>query len=141
MTYRIIPDFDGRVARWISEKMGLGDNQLLSEALMAYAFVEDNKFLGALLFHNYEPKHAVWWTVCTVDKRWCNRRMLKQMFGLAFGLLECERINLLVETDNAASLNFVKKLGFKIEGKLRRFSIKNKDCYILGMLKEECRWI
>ncbi len=141
MVYRILPDFDGQVARWISDKMGQGDDQLLSEAMMTFAFAEDEKLLGALLFHNYEPQHAIWWTVYTTDKRWCNRRMLRQMFGLAFGLLQCKRINLLIETDNTASLKFVQKLGFQIEGKLRRFSLKDKDCYILGMLKEECRWI
>lgn len=141
MSYRIVPDFDGRLAIWIADKLNIKDKQLLSEALMSFAFAEDNTLLGGLLFHNYEPDHAVWWTIYTQNKRWCNRRMLRQMFGLAFGLLKCQRINLLVETDNADSLKLVQKLGFQIEGKLRRFSMQNKDCYILGMLKEECRWI
>ena len=141
MAYRIIPDYNGQLALWVSEGIKKGDFTWLKERLCSFAFAEDNKLLGGLVFHNYEPNHSVWWTVYSVDKRWCNRRMLRLMFGLAFEHFKCERINIIVDEDNIQSLNFVQKLGFKAEGRLRRFRDKNKDSIVLGMLKSECRWL
>jgi RimJ/RimL family protein N-acetyltransferase len=141
MTYRIIPDFDGRVAQWVSDGIKKDDNEWLKERLCSFAFVDDNKLLGGLVFHNFEPQHSLWWTVYSVDKRWCNRRMLRVMFGLAFEHFKCRRINVLVDEDNEASLRLVQKLGFKIDGHLRRFRSADKDSYLLGMLKNECSWI
>lgn len=141
MTYCIIPDFDGRVAQWVSDSIKKNDYAWLQERLCSFAFVDNNKLLGGLVFHNYEPEHSLWWTVYSNDKRWCNRRMLHAMFGLAFEHYKCRRINVLVDEDNKASLRFVQKLGFKIEGKLRRFRSADKDSYLLGMLKDECSWI
>lgn len=63
------------------------------------------------------------------------------MFGIAFKAMGCRRISLLVDKSNAASLNFVKKLGFQQEGILRSFRENGEDCYILGMLKDECKWL
>ncbi len=141
MTYRIVPDFDGRLAYWVSEKLQKGDSGWLKERLCSFAFAEDNRLLGGLVFHNYEPNHSLWWTVYSEDKRWCNRRMLRLMFGLAFEHFNCRRINILVDEDNAASLNFVQKLGFKQEGRLRCFRKPDKDSIVFGMLKSECRWL
>ena len=67
--------------------------------------------------------------------------MLRIMFGIAFKAMGCRRISLLVDKSNAASLNFVKKLGFQQEGILRSFRENGEDCYILGMLKDECKWL
>ena len=97
--------------------------------------------LGGLIFHSYRPNTEVWWTVYTVDKRWCNRRMLKVMFDIAFNKLKCRRISLLVSKSNVAGINFVKKLGFQQEGMFRVYRENGEDCYIFGMLKNECKWI
>jgi RimJ/RimL family protein N-acetyltransferase len=131
----------GRWANWVGKRTKKNDYAWLQERLCSFAFVDNNKILGGLVFHNYEPEHSLWWTVYSNDKRWCNRRMLRAMFGLAFEHYKCRRINVLVDEDNEASLRFVQKLGFKIEGKLRRFRSADKDSYLLGMLKDECSWI
>ena len=94
-----------------------------------------------LIFHDYRPQQEIWWTVYSVDKRWCNRRMLRIMFGMAFEVFGCKRISLLVNKSNTASLNFVKKLGFQQEGMFRAYRDNGEDCCIFGMLKNECKWI
>lgn len=43
-------------------------------------------------------------------------------------------------TGNVKSLKLVKGLGFKTEGLLRRYRSSGEDCYLLGMLKNECKW-
>ncbi len=137
--YRILPDCDNHITHWVCQ--GLHEDEDWLGAHLTFGFALGGEMIGGLIFHQYQPHHSLWWTVYSTDKRWCNRRMLKAMFGLAFKVLDCRRINLLVSASNAASLNFVHKLGFQTEGLLRRFRDNGEDCYILGMLKSECKWL
>ncbi len=137
--YEILPDKNNIIAKWVCD--GLGENADWLDTHITYGFAQGEKMLGGLIFHSYRPNIEVWWTVYTVDKRWCNRRMLRAMFDLAFNKLKCRRISLLVSKSNAASLNFVKKLGFQQEGMFRAYRENGDDCCIFGMLKNECKWI
>ena len=137
--YEILPDKNDLITNWVCKGLGCGKEWLDNH--LTFGFARCGKMLGGLIFHNYRPKTEVWWTVYTTDKRWCNRRMLKTMFSIAFNGLKCRRISLLVSKSNAASYNFVKKLGFQQEGMFRAYRENGEDCYIFGMLKEECKWI
>ena len=137
--YEILPDENNIIAKWVCD--GLGENADWLDTHTTYGFAQGGKMLGGLIFHSYRPNVEVWWTVYTVDKRWCNRRMLRAMFDLAFNKLKCRRISLLVSKSNAASLNFVKKLGFQQKGMFRAYRENGDDCCIFGMLKNECKWI
>lgn len=137
--YKIFPDKNDIITDWVCK--GLKYDKAWLDEHLTFGFALKGKMIGGLIFHNYRPRHEIWWTVYSVDKRWCNRRMLKIMFGIAFKAMGCRRISLLVDKSNAASLNFVKKLGFQQEGILRSFRENGEDCYILGMLKDECKWL
>ena len=63
------------------------------------------------------------------------------MFALAFNILKCRRVNLLVSKSNVRSLDFVRRLGFKTEGLLREYRENGEDCYFMGMLAKECPWL
>lgn len=139
MSYKIIPDITGAISHWVCKGLGY-DTKWLGNNITFGFFIND-ELKGGLIFHDYRPDHDIWWTVYTTDKRWCNRRMLKQMFDFAFGKLNCRRINLLVSKSNLESLRFVQKLGFQKEGLLRAYRENGEDCYFLGMLKNECKWI
>lgn len=103
-------------------------------------FAKNNKMLGGLIYSGYRPETDVWWTIYTEDKTWCNRYLLKFAFGVAFHDLKCRRINILVSKSNKACLKMVLRMGFKIEGRLRKYRENGEDAYILGILKEECRF-
>lgn len=137
--YQIYPDVSGDIACWVCQ--GLGYNPAELRADITFGFALENRMIGGLIFHDFRPEHDVWWTLYTTDKRWCNRRMLREMFNLAFGKMKCRRINILVSKSNQNSLKFVEKLGFCREGLLRAYREDGEDCYILGMLKNECKWI
>ena len=106
--YEILPDKNNIIAKWVCKGLGEGTDWL--DQYITYGFAQGGKMLGGLIFHSYRPNTEVWWTVYTVDKRWCNRRMLKVMFDIAFNKLKCRRISLLVSKSNVAGINFVKKL-------------------------------
>ena len=139
MSIEVVVDKTGDIARWVCA--GLNDEFGWYEQNLTFGFVQDGKLIGGLIFHDLRPHCDVWWTIYCNNRHWCNRKILRQMFAMVFQNMDCRRISLLVSKSNSQSLNFVQRLGFKIEGVLRKFRENGDDCYILGMLREECNWL
>lgn len=134
----IIQDSCGLIAHWVCSSLGESDAWVGENYTIG--FVEGGKLVGGLIFNNYRPNHDVWWTIYTNDKRWCCRKVLRFIFDMAFNVLKCRRISLLVSVSNKACLNLVKKLGFKIEGRLRAFRENGEDAFVLSILNSESLW-
>jgi RimJ/RimL family protein N-acetyltransferase len=62
--------------------------------------------------------------------------LVAAIFGYAFGQLKCARVTARVRKDNHASRRLVKRLGFKLEGCMRKAE-RGKDKLIFGLLREE----
>ena len=140
MEYKIINDVNEMVTCYVCD--GLKCNYDWLKEHVTFGFAVDGKIAGGLIFHDYNKYSGeIWWTVYTNNKRWCNRRMLRTMFGLAFNALNCRRISIAVDTRNLPCLNFVKKLGFKQEGIMRAQRDDGGDNAVFGMLKTECKWL
>jgi RimJ/RimL family protein N-acetyltransferase len=139
MSYAIWQDSHDIIADWVCR--GLGLINVWKGQNVTYGFSYASKMVGGLIFHELQPHRDVWWTVWSNDKHWCNRTMLRQMFHKAFVEMDCKRINILVNVNNQRSLNFVERLGFVREGRLRQYDDNGEDCYFLGMLREECKWL
>lgn len=138
-SYKIIYDHDDKITNWICQ--GLNDNKSwLDSPYHTIGFVRDNHLIGGLIYHNIRPKRDLWWTIYTTDKRWCTRRVLKKIFGLAFNFLQVERISILVSTTNLPCIRLVKRLGFKQEGLLRKYRDDGSSCFFYGILKSENKW-
>lgn len=135
----ILPDISEDITHWICRGLNTGESWIGKH--ITYGFALGNKMLGGLIFNDLRFNHDVWWTIYAEDKRWCNRNVLRKMFAAAFIDMRCRRINVLVETDNLKSINLVKRLGFKQEGLLRQYTENGHDCYLFGMLKQECPWL
>jgi len=136
---RIVADDDGRIIRWVCRKLQMPE--YAENACCAIGFMYRGKLIGGVIYGNYRPNHDVWLTIYTEDKHWCSRRILKIIFNIAFNFLNCRRVSILVTSDNEASLSLNRRLGFKKEGLLRQFRENGKDAYILGMLKNECKFL
>lgn len=139
MSYEILPDLSDTIAEWVCR--GLGFINVWHKNNLTYGFVYNGKIVGGLIFHDLQRHKEVWWTVYSTDRHWCNRRMLRQMFEMAFVTMDCKRINILVNKSNRRSFDFVRRLGFVQEGLLRKYDDNGEDCYFLGMLREECPWL
>jgi len=135
----IIPDNNDTIARWVCK--GLGENTNWLYNYQTFGVMRKGKIVAGLIFHDIRVGQDVWWTIYSIDPRWCCRRIIKDFMYLAFQILKCRRINLLVNPDNKSALNFVTRLGFKIEGYLRQFRDNGSDCCILGLLKSENKYL
>lgn len=135
----IIYDKTGKITDFVC--CGLGEDKTwIDQTAHTIGFVVDNKLIGGLIYHNIRPHKDLWWTIYTTDKRWCTRRVLKKIFGLAFFYWQVERISVIVSSHNLKSIKLVERLGFKKEGILRKYRDDGSDCYFYGMLKEENKW-
>jgi RimJ/RimL family protein N-acetyltransferase len=71
---------------------------------------------------------------------WLSKTFLFQGFAYPFLVLGKRRVMAVVQEDNSAALHLDKRLGFIEEGKLRKW-FGDKDAMLLGMLREECKWL
>lgn len=71
---------------------------------------------------------------------WLRRAFLKASFSHPFLQWNLRRVTGLVPSKNHAALRFDLHLGFKQEG-LIRHALPDDDIIVLGMLREDCRWI
>ncbi len=135
---RIIYDYGHNIARWVCLKLGY-DADAISDG-QALGFAIGSQLIGGLIYHNIREGRDLWWTIYTMDKRWCCKRILQAIFGLAFDVYKVHRISILVRCDNVPCLKLVERLGFKREGTLRAYDDSGTDSYIYGMLQSENLW-
>jgi RimJ/RimL family protein N-acetyltransferase len=78
---------------------------------------------------------------CAGDGNWINRELLKASFEFAFNKNDCVRVHATVAASNARALKLDKHLGFKVLDVVPLGWDTETDLIILGMAKEDCRWI
>ena len=101
---------------------------------------QGSEMIGGVLIHDIRPCVDCWLTIYTINPRWAKRHVLKYIFGVVFDLIKAKRCSVLVSSSNDKSLKMCKQLGFINEGILRQFRDNGEDCYVMGMLKNECKW-
>jgi RimJ/RimL family protein N-acetyltransferase len=74
------------------------------------------------------------------SKRWLNREFLAAGFAYPFIQLGLRRITGVVPRKNIQALKFDLHIGFEVEG-LCRNALPDDDVYILGMLRENCKYL
>lgn len=100
---------------------------------------DDGCFRAGVVYNNFA--HA---NVCGHIAIWPGARLtgafIRAIFDYPFNQLGKERITALVAKKNKRAAQFVRKLGFKYEGSLRRYFGRD-DMHCYGMLREECQFL
>ena len=131
--------YDNNLVDWICNGLKI-DKKWLDGTYYTIGLKSGNKLLGGLIYHNIRPQRDLWVTIYTADKKWCNRRVLKIIFSLAFNFWQVERISISVSANNVSCIRLVEKLGFIKEGVFRKYMDDGSDCVFYGMLKSENEW-
>ena len=137
--YKIMPDFDGVIQKWICD--GLKEDTDWIGDSYTFGICYKGKMVGGIILNNYRKDLDVWLTIYSVSPHWCVKSVIKYTFKTCFEALYCKRVNILVSKDNIKSLSLCERLGFVKEGLLRQYREDGKDCYFMGMLKKECKWL
>lgn len=114
---------------------------------LCFGLVNETDLLGVVTFHDYRVDPSTGAALMIEmsgagrDEHWLSRRSLQFLFGYVFNQLGCRRLTTVTPRSSERVLNVDKKLGFTIEGCLRQALPNGDDLIIMGMLKDECRWI
>ena len=127
---------DDMVRQWVTRELGI----TIEGECRAIGAVLDGRLIAGAVYNNYAG-FMVDIHVATIDKKWCNRRVLRAIFDMAFEHLTCERINMMCSKKNKSMRRLATGLGFKQEGTHRKAHLGTSDGISYGMLKKECRWI
>jgi hypothetical protein len=80
-------------------------------------------------------------TFAATTPRWTLPQNVTPLFHYPFVQRGCTRITLIIGGNNKNALRTNVKLGFKVEGIARRAYDGINDAWILGMIREDCKWL
>lgn len=101
---------------------------------------EDGKLIAGALYHRWRGFDCEL-TFAASSPKWCRKGVLRALFHYPFEQCGVSRMTLIIGENNPRALKLNQGLGFKIEGKARKAYDGTNDAFVLGMLKEECKWI
>ena len=135
---KILTGRGGKYVEWADKKIFSDDH--FPEDSVFMALLDGEEIRGVTVFTDYRGD-SIGMHVAGAFKGWMTPRYVRAVFHYVFNQLGCKRATGLVRPDNLKALITDLKLGFKFEGCLRRADCDGSDLYVLGMTKEECRWI
>lgn len=97
----------------------------------------DGRLIAGIVYERYTNDRDIHMHVAA-EGRWATSDFLEHAFSYPFITLGCERVTGFVS--DPAKQKFYEVLGFTVEGRLRR-ALPDGDLVIVGMLKDECRYI
>jgi len=129
----------GFALKWAQERMpGCFPFDDKAKAIMLF---EDDRLKAVTVFTDYYVRNVQMHIASDGSKNWMTRAFLRTSFGYPFLQLGVLRVTGLVAASNGDALRFDQHLGFRIEGRMRCASYDGSDLLVLGMLRQECRYI
>lgn len=132
---------DEIVSKWVQAQLpeiraGFGQ-------CVAIGIVGDNHApLAGIVYHDYRPEISVQISMASTSPTWCTRRTLRAALSYPFLQLKVARVTVYTGKSNKKLRSLVERLGFELEGRVRRGFDGQKDLLIYGLLREEAeRWI
>lgn len=110
----------------------------------ALGVLRHGKLVGGVVYDRFGETNGhknIFMSAAMDDPRWASRKVLRELYGYPFLQLGCRRMTTVTTFENKAALEADLKMGFQIEGVLRCLFPGDVDGVVLGMLREECRWI
>jgi len=123
--------------RWHCLKTGQKYNK--NPAVKCAGILKNGEIIGSVIYHRFRwPDIEI--GIETTDPAWCNRRILKEIFEYPLSTLNCKRVTATTDPSIPEVCQFLKRLGFVEEGRLRD-ALPHGDLLILGIKRDECRWV
>jgi RimJ/RimL family protein N-acetyltransferase len=137
------PGHYGRAGQWAQTKIGC---EWAFKDFTAISIIDDclqsfGQMIATVLYTNYNRQNIEMHVASDGSRKWMTRAFLHAVFAYPFLQLECRRVTGIVMGSNADALRFDKSIGFTLEGTMREASTDGSDLLILGMLREECRFL
>ena len=99
---------------------------------------DDGSIWGVVGFDNFSEYDCEMFMAG--EPGWISRTFMKASFAYPFKQLGLSRVTGRVDAHDTKTIDIDKRLGFRVEGRLRN-ALGDRDIVIVGMLRQECRWI
>lgn len=131
-----IYDETERLVAWASDVIGF----VPRPDVMAIGWQEHGQLRAVTLYDSFSPCDCNIHIASDGSSQWLRKSFLQRSFMHPFVQWKFRRVTGLVPAKNTAALQFDLKLGFQREG-LCRHALPDDDIIILGLLREDCRFI
>lgn len=122
---------DDRVAKFVGERLGFG----VFPPWTAMGVEKNGEIVGGVIFNCFEGRDVH----VTVAGKGFTKDFLEKAGDYVYKQLGCTRATIQTEQDYVITLS--KKLGAKVEGRLRDHFGEGRDAVVLGILKREYRFL
>ena len=139
MTCRIILNERDRLAAWAQARIAHVPSW--GEWCEAIGLERDGELSAVVVFNLFSGADIAMHIAAVPGRRWMTREFLRAAFRYPFWQLGCRRVTGYVPASNADALRFDLHLGFVQEGRMREALPDGEDVIVLGMLRNECRWL
>lgn len=129
---------DDVIDEWVYSSLSVEPPQ--ERNMPSLAVERDGSIIAGICFWA-EENHIAVLSVYSTSPYWCSRRTLSDMFCLPFINYGMEVLRALSDINNNKSNDFIKRLGFQKDGRVRMSCNPEEDAFLWSMLKSECRWI
>lgn len=130
--------FDRSVAEWVLLHFPEFNGRY--NVYKAVAFLdEQERICGALIMTDYKGFDADL-SIYAPGVAW-DRTTLKALFDWAFNQLGLSRLTVRIEKKNKVSRRFVERIGWRLEGVIRKGYDGKRDACIYGLLKGDCKFL
>lgn len=126
------------IGTWVANKLKLDVNRW--DSYQAFGVIKEQELIAGVILNRFNG-NDITLHVASIDKAWLSKEFLYHLFHYVFDVCGCLRCTSLVDAKNIHVLDFDNKLGFIQEGKARKAGRDGDDLIILGMLREECRFL
>lgn len=123
------------VGPWVASKTG---GSWCKGRGTAIGRLKDGKLIGGVLYEDFTGANVV----CHIagEEGWASKKFLYIIFHYPLIQIGCRRITAPVASNNTASINLMKKLGFELECKLEQAN-PDSDILIFRMFKDQCKFL
>lgn len=130
---------DNAVAEWVRQKIPHMRNLEWESSYSAIGVIRRGEFVGGVVFHNYRG-HDIQISAA-FEKGWATPATIRGLAAYPFEQLNVVRVTAITGKKNKKARRALETLGFVLEGVAKRGLDGREDAMILGLLREQCKWV
>ena len=134
------PALTEHIGNWVSAETSNTGEIGFNGNYCAIGVMDKNRLVAGFVYHDWNPEYkTISMTLSSTSPRWCNRRIIDGLLNYPFVELGVQRITVLVNENNPASLRLAEGVGFKRESVIERGAGPYGDIIVLRLFIEEWR--
>lgn len=133
---------DDKVKAWVAKQlpMPFKPEEFGPSSTIGIRDTKSGELIAGAVYHRWRGFDCEL-TFAASSPRWCRKGVLAALFNYPFEQRGCTRMTLIIGSNNKRAIKLNLGLGFKLEGIARRAYDGHNDAWVLGMLREECKWV